>query len=155
MPYPKNDPKTEVCVVASRDGVTIYGNAAAFRTLAKWMSWIAKSDESEHYECHVGWHLRKHYARSPNVSVLFDATMSRAVAKRSERTGVPFEVTFMAVTKRDVVSLRKNGQHGVLPEEWFAKSAVVSSPATGTRKGTRAERNNGTARGRRGTERIR
>jgi hypothetical protein len=140
MPYPKNDPRTEVCVVVSRDGVTIYGNAAAFRTLAKWMLWIAKADESEHYECHLGWHLLRHYARQPNVSVLFDAAMSRAVTKKSGRTGVPFEVTFMAVTKRDLVKLKRTGEHGVLPDAWFDKNAEPSSRVNEARKTARVER---------------
>jgi hypothetical protein len=51
MAYPREIAGTQVCIRVSADGVTVYGNRKAFKSLAQWMTWIANASEEEHYEC--------------------------------------------------------------------------------------------------------
>jgi hypothetical protein len=78
MAYPKRQRGVRACVAVGKDGVTLYGNKATFRSLAKWMTWIAESKPSEHYECHVVWHLLSRVAKRTNVFVRFDDSGDRA-----------------------------------------------------------------------------
>jgi hypothetical protein len=108
MAYPKRQRGVRACVAVRRDGVTLYGNRATFGSLAKWMAWIAASKPSEHYECHVVWHLLSNTAKKPNVFVRFDT--SRRVSGRRQRRGPQaFELTFMQVEGADLDRLEKKG----------------------------------------------
>jgi len=89
-----------------KDGVTLYGNKATFRSLAKWMTWIAASKPSEHYECHVVWHLLSNTAKKPNVFVRFDKS-ARGSGRRGGQQA--FELTFMQVEGADLDRLEKKG----------------------------------------------
>lgn len=105
-----------MCLAVTRQGVTLYGNKSAFKSLARWLSWVAGSDASEHYECHVMWHLLSHHARRSNVWVLCDKEMLKVVNREPDGGGKPtFEVTFMAVTARDLRALRIHEREGLLP----------------------------------------
>jgi hypothetical protein len=53
MAYPKIDRATQLRIVKGRNGVMVYGNKSAFRTLARWMAWLGDSAANEHYEVHV------------------------------------------------------------------------------------------------------
>jgi hypothetical protein len=101
MAYPKVDRSTRLAVVAGAGGTTMYGNRAAFRTLARWMSWLARSDPREHYELHIPWHLQSPLTRSKRVRVL------KRVRGGTVRALKEFEVTFMTVESRDLEALTK------------------------------------------------
>jgi hypothetical protein len=116
MAYPKRVRGTEICITVSRDGTTIYGNKAAFRELSRWMNWIAESDSAEHYECHLPWHLDSYFAKRKRVWVLIEKGML-AVLKRTE-SKPKFEVTFMAVTGKELRALRRHERRGTLPDDW-------------------------------------
>lgn len=70
MSYPKNNPSRRLCIVTHRNGVTLYGNAGAFRSMSKWMSWLAASNPKERFEFHAKWNLESHFSKSPKIVVL-------------------------------------------------------------------------------------
>ena len=107
MAYPKRQRGVRACVAVGKDGVTLYGNKATFRSLANWMTWIAESKPSEHYECHVVWHLLSRVAKKPNVFVRFDESSDRAEPRGRKRRGQAFELTFMQVEEADLNRLEK------------------------------------------------
>ena len=57
MKQPKNVRGAEIRIVAKTKQVKIYGNPQAFKSLANWMTWLAKSKASEHYDFHLPFHL--------------------------------------------------------------------------------------------------
>src|SRR5258706_9336886 len=87
----KREAKTDLCITVEKEGVWVYGNAQAFRRIAKHMAVMARSEPAEHYELHVRWHLGSHFTKRNAVFVLMDKE-SRAVHKRKT-----FEVTVMVV----------------------------------------------------------
>ena len=107
MAYPKRQRGVRACVAVGGDGVTLYGNKAAFRSLAKWMTWIAASKPSKHYECHVVWHLLSNTAKKPNVFVRFDKAARGSGRQRGDRQ--VFELTLMQVEGADLDRLEKEG----------------------------------------------
>lgn len=117
--YPENARGRQVCMVVTGKGIKIYGNKAAFRSLAKWMAWIARSKPEEHYECHLGWHFRvpDHDAGRPTVYTIVDKRMTEALSLLRQRQP-EFDVTFMAVEEADLDRLlstkgiRKEGGRG-------------------------------------------
>jgi hypothetical protein len=100
-----------------QQGVAVYGNKAAFESLAAWMRWIAQSHPSKHNECHLVWHLLSH-SKTPNVSVLVDRSASRVFGRGGKRLLKNFELTFMAVEPSDLKKLRRFKRSGLLPEGW-------------------------------------
>ncbi len=108
MTQPGKRRGTRVCLAVTKDGVTLYGNKAAFKTLADWMQWIADSDPAEHYECHVVWHLLSHLARRPNIVIRYDKQMRRIFAKRATPNVEQFELTFMQVENSDLNKLERS-----------------------------------------------
>ena len=90
------------------DNVTLYGNQATFRSLAKWMTWIAASKPSERYECHVVWHLLSNNAKRPNVFVRFEEP-GLGTGRRQRGGRQAFELTFMQVEGEDLDRLEKKG----------------------------------------------
>ena len=109
MPYPKEIPGVQFCIRVSSDGVTVYGNRKAFQAFARWMSWIAKSPEGEHYECHLPWHLRSKSslktAEPENVWVVMDKEVNLAF-KRKPPNHAGFDLNFMMVEQSDLDHLR-------------------------------------------------
>ena len=108
MAYPKRQRGVRACVAVGGEGVTLYGNKATFRSLAKWMTWIAASKPSEHYECHVVWHLLSNNAKKPNVFVRFEES-GRGAGRRLRGGRQAFELTFMQVEGADLDRLEKKG----------------------------------------------
>lgn len=119
MGYPKVLENTEVCITVTTDGVKLYGNKDAFFTLSEWMAWIATSNEKEHYECHVGFHLLNDEAfvnvNKRNVYFLFDETVFKVV--HSEKDAF-FDLTFMILQDSELGELRKFAKIGILPKEF-------------------------------------
>jgi hypothetical protein len=72
------------------------------------MTWIAASKPSEHYECHVMWHLRSNTVEKPNVFVRFDK-VGRGLGRRQRGARQAFELTFMQVERADLDRLEKKG----------------------------------------------
>lgn len=109
MPYPKEIPGVQFCIRVSSNGVTVYGNRKAFQAFARWMSWIGKSPEREHYECHLPWHLRSKSAlkgtNPENVWVVMDKEVKLAV-NRKTRNHAGFDLNFMMVEQSDLDRLR-------------------------------------------------
>ena len=116
MKQPGRQRGTRVCLAVRKDGVTLYGNKAAFKSLATWMQWIADSDPAEHYELHVGWHLTSPLAKQPNVVVRYDKHTRRVFAKRGAPTAETFELTLMQVENNDLDELERNETLPALPE---------------------------------------
>jgi len=108
----RREPKTDICMTVEREGVWVYGNAQAFRRLAKHMARLAQSVPAEHDELHIRWHLGSHGAKRETVFVLMDKD-SRRVHKRTN-----FEVTFMVVEPSDLRRLRRQERTGRLPRDW-------------------------------------
>jgi len=100
MAYPKSDRSMQLRIIADKQGTRLYGNAAAFRTFARWMTWLAKSDPQEHYELHVPWHLQSPLSNSPKVKVL------RSLGRKKD-----FEVTFMMVKAGELKELSRATPH--------------------------------------------
>lgn len=121
MPYPKRKSGAEICVTVAGRGVTVYGNRQAFKSLAEWMTWIANSKETEHYECHLMWHLQAPSAlldgKKRAVWVLFQKNLSRALRRLPKMED--FDISFMAVGKKDLAELRKFEKKGVLPKNYY------------------------------------
>ena len=86
-----------LAVAAGADHTTVHGNRAAFRTLARWMNWLAESKASEHYEMHIPWHLESPYRKGTKVMVQMP---SRGKASRPAANG--FELTFIVVTESEL-----------------------------------------------------
>jgi hypothetical protein len=109
MAYPREIAGTQVCIRVSADGVTVYGNRKAFKSLALWMTWIANAPEEEHYECHLPWHLQAKSSlqkkKPKNVWVLLDKKVKSAFASR-DRAHPGFGLNFMAVEQADLDRLR-------------------------------------------------
>jgi hypothetical protein len=103
-------------MTVTKDGISVYGNKPAFETLAEWMSWIARSDASEHFECHLIWHFLS-FAKRRNVFVLVDPEMSRVFGKGGKQLLKRLELTFMVVEPADLRALRKHESSGVLPSD--------------------------------------
>ena len=113
---------TRLCIAVTRDGVSVYGNKQAFQSLSEWMSWIAASNDADHFECHVTMSLEDDASsfegKEPrNVWVLTDEEFADSFGRQSE--GSPgFELTFMAVEEQDLDELTKFQKTGRLPEGW-------------------------------------
>ena len=94
------------------DGVKIYGNAAAFESLARIMSWIASAAPNENFECHLPLSLQDDDAifgktDNPNAWVAIDPALRQLVKPRTSRS-MGFEVTFMALSEQQLDELRKD-----------------------------------------------
>ncbi len=128
MERPRQVPGTRLCIAVRKDGVTLYGNPAALRTMAQHLLWAADADPAEHYECHVRWHLQsdacRYEAKRPlDVWTLVDADLARSIRVSplgsdtdSEIQEEGFEVTFMAVEESDLDALAQHQSTGLLPE---------------------------------------
>ena len=119
MPYPRVDPRTQFCIVVTRGGVTVYGNQAAMATLSRWLAWISRADPDEHNECHLTWHLLTSFRKRNNVWVLFESAIRSPRRRASPKD---YDVTFMAVSNKDLAVLRKFRKSGVVPTRWLTRT---------------------------------
>ena len=83
-------------MVVRESSLTLYGNRAAFRSLAEWFTWIAETAASEHPEVHVPWHV------DPPIK----GRRRTVTASRPKGRPVDFELTCMAVTGVDLDKLQ-------------------------------------------------
>jgi hypothetical protein len=116
-PYPVAERGLEVCITITKRRIKLYGNKAAFRTIAKWMEWIADSKESEHFSFSVLWNLSRLPLKRRNVFILVDKETMRLFGKGKSLLR-NFEITFMAVEKSDLKRLRRYEKSGLLPPDW-------------------------------------
>ena len=119
MPAPDRIPGTRICLTVTPEGVKLYGNREAFQSLAQFMSWIADSNPTEHFECHVRWHMTSEGAllrnETPNVATLFAPALVGQFERASE-SNPGFELTFMAVEEADLDEMFRHAVSGVLPD---------------------------------------
>ncbi|THI90526.1 MAG: hypothetical protein CAF41_003950 [Nitrospira sp. CG24A] len=109
MAYPREIAGAQICIRVSTDGMTVYGNRKAFKSLAQWMTWIANAPAEEHYECHLPWHLQSKSSvqgkESKNVWVVLDKSVKAAFASR-DQNHAGFDLNFMAIEQSDLDRLR-------------------------------------------------
>lgn len=121
MSYPNRRDATQICVTVTKEGVKLYGNRDAFRSLAEWMTRLADSPEGEYYECHVTWQLESEASffgkEQKDVWVLFDKEAAQ-VFRRPSPGDTGFDLDFMAVEKKDLENLRQFQATGLLPDDW-------------------------------------
>jgi hypothetical protein len=108
-----------VCLVLSSGGAKLYGNRAAFASLAEWMNWLAHSPENEHFECHVVMDLEddesKFDGKQPrNAWTLVSADMGPGTP---EGGGDQRELTLMCLEERELDQLAQHQASGELPQE--------------------------------------
>ena len=118
MAYPDIDPDLEACIVMTEDGIKFYGNTATFRTLARWMSWLADSPESEHFSMPILWHLTSHWESKRRVFVATDDAVGEVFGGSQSEIFDNFELTFMMVENSDIDDLREFEESGRLPKGW-------------------------------------
>src|SRR5688572_14179631 len=114
MTKPELHSDSRLCIAIKKDGVTLYGNPSALRSLADRLRRIADADPSEHYECHVTMELLSDECRfggrqSLNVWSLAEPHLvPHIVPVNGSRDLAGFEVTFMAVEERDLDDMAQN-----------------------------------------------
>jgi hypothetical protein len=131
MPHPENLPGTRICIAVTRDGVTVYGNQNAMKSLARQLDWIAEADPKEHCECHVVFHMSDEESafekKVPrNITVLVERELFPYISKRGESVQIDsneskargFELTFMAAPENELDKMSQNQDSGLLPEGW-------------------------------------
>ena len=125
MGYPKIIDGTKICITIKKEGIKVYGNRQAFKSLIKWMSWIVESDEKEHYEYHLPWNFESYESLENrelrNVWVLFDEKTNALFNKSSEEENMNI-LTFMAVENKDLSELENFKETGILPDNWKSKN---------------------------------
>lgn len=112
---PSKKPGVRACLVVGRNGAKLYGNRAAFASLAEWMEWLAKSPMKEHFECHVPMDLEddesKFEGKQPrNVWALLMASEDST----GESAGIG-GLTFMCLEEDELDQLAQHQVIGVLP----------------------------------------
>jgi hypothetical protein len=119
-PEPHSD--SRLCIAVKKDGVTLYGNPSALRSLADRLTRIAEADPSEHDECHVTMELLsddcRFEGRQPlNVWSLAEPHLIPHIVPVNGSRGLAgFEVTFMAVEERDLDDMAQHQRSGILPQ---------------------------------------
>ena len=119
---PKKVVGVRLCMALTADGLTAYGNKEAFAALAEWMSWLANSNERDHFECHVTMSLEDDASlfegkRPRNIWTLIHKNLSGMVASRSDNSP-GFELTFMTVEQADLDYMAQFQEAGKLPDDW-------------------------------------
>jgi hypothetical protein len=130
MRHPKNEKHLQLCLVVSEEGVTAYGNAAAMRTLSRWLAWLGDSQPSDHYECHVAWHLGSPFRKQNRVWLLRTGGSPGRRQRTSQKLSEGYDVTFMLVTSRELAMLRRYDHTGVLPSRW-TEERQTNQPSEG------------------------
>jgi hypothetical protein len=116
---PEKKDGSKLCLAITREGVTAYGNRAAFESLAEWLKWIASSSPSEHFECHTVFSLQ-------DDDSLFDAKANKNVCrlfnedteptfKKMAKEEFGFELTFMMSSESELDQLLALESTGRLP----------------------------------------
>ncbi|HET6621347.1 MAG TPA: hypothetical protein VFG64_15540 [Dongiaceae bacterium] len=121
MDRPSKAPGTRLCIALRKQGITLYGNPAAMRSLAEHLLWIAHADPAEHYECHAGWQLQSDEClfndKHPlDVWMLVEPDLAGHVTNGNAADEV-FDINFMAVEEGDLDELAKHQGSGILPKE--------------------------------------
>ena len=121
MDRPSKVPGTRLCIALRKQGVTLYGNPAAMRSLAEHLLWIARSDPAEHYECHASWQLQSDAClfddkRPLDVWALVELDLAGHVTN-GNTPGEVFDVDFMAVEEGDLDEMAKQQGSSILPKE--------------------------------------
>jgi hypothetical protein len=112
---------SRLCLSVTPLGLTVYGNPAGLRALAKWLEWIASQNPTEHFECHVGMDILDDRSKfenksPPNVWVVIDEKLAGVLARREaavidgeqvELKG--FDLTFMSVLEAELDEMAKPG----------------------------------------------
>jgi hypothetical protein len=109
------EPGSEVAVTVSEEGVTLYCNRRALRSMARYLQVMAEADPEEHYHMHIMWHLLDHRGETPGAFVLFDSALAKVYPQRW-RGDPGFDVTFMAMPERELRKMRPRGRRGRLPK---------------------------------------
>lgn len=121
MTNPIRRDAAQICISVTQDGVKLYGNRDAFRSLAEWMARLADSPKGEYYECHVMWHVESEASffdkGQKDVWVLFDKETAQ-VFKRPSEGDSGFDLDFMVVEQTDLEKLRQFQSTGLLPTDW-------------------------------------
>jgi len=138
MPPPERQLGVKLCLAVTNEGVKAYGNRQAFKALAKWMTWLSKSAEAEHFECHVLMSMEddesKFDGKEPrNAWVLLDKNLKGSFAKRS-KNNTGFELTFMMVEPSDLKYMERFQKSGLLPDDWNKEAKRESKKKAGSRK---------------------
>lgn len=115
---PSKKPGVRACLVLGNDGAKLYGNRAAFASLAEWMEWLARSPSNEHFECHVLMDLEDDESkfgdkRPRNAWGL----MQLKVGEKSAGASEIGDLTFMCLEEDELDQLAKNQELGVLPPD--------------------------------------
>ena len=115
---PPKKPGVRVCLVLSAEGPKLYGNRAAFASLAEWMNWLAHSPENEHFECHVVMVLEddesKFDGKHPRNAWTLISADSHDPPKEDKGAS---ELTLMCLEERELDQLALHQRTGELPRE--------------------------------------
>jgi hypothetical protein len=118
---PEKKDGSKLCLAITREGVTAYGNRAAFESLAEWLKWIASSVPSERFECHTVFSLQDDSLfdakANKNVCRLFNEDTERIFNKMAKEE-FGFELTFMMSSESELDQLLALEATGRLPENW-------------------------------------
>lgn len=112
MNQPRKIPGARLCLAMREQGLTVYCNPDALRSLAEWLQWIASHNPAEHFECHVRMDLEDDESKFENkvpsnvlmlvekqLSNIFSGTAAINGTQVSERG---FELTFMAAPEEEL-----------------------------------------------------
>jgi hypothetical protein len=120
MDRPTKASGVRLCIAVRKQGVTLYGNAAAMRSLAEHLLWIANSDPAEHFESQ-SWQLQSDAClfeskRPLDVWTLVESSLAKHVTN-GQVHGEAFDINFMAVEEGDLDELAEHQGSGILPKE--------------------------------------
>ncbi len=126
---PMRKPGTKLCLAVTKQGVTAYGNKAAFEHLAEWLKSMASSDPVEHFECHTIWNLQDEEGSFgenaiKNVYPLFSRQAKTLFAKKDEH-GFGFELTFMMAPDSELDELAAYQKTSLLPDSWNEAERLI------------------------------
>lgn len=119
MPYPAIDRAMRLRIVRKKNETVIHGNSSAFRTLARWMKWLAASNPREHYEMHVPWHLQSPFSRQQRIDVVTSTSDGNKPSKK-------YEITFMVLEDKELTKA-STGQESVRAKRGRKRPARKSS----------------------------
>lgn len=99
MSYPEVEPGTRIIVQRLGQETKVMGNAAAFRTLERWMGWLAKAPPEEIFECHAFWHFNHGERGQPPCVRFVESVDSTDTAEVLDNDDDKPELTFQHVTE--------------------------------------------------------
>lgn len=112
---PSKKPGVRACFVLGRDGAKLYGNRAAFASLAEWMEWLASSPSKEHFECHVLMDLEDDESKFGSKRPRNAWGLVQLGEASAGENGEIGDLTFMCLEEEELDQLAKNQDSGVLP----------------------------------------